>query len=108
MVESATAISLGDSVVDLVVSFETLKHLVEQDVFLSEIRTVLKPNGMLIISTPDKKVNFERNTDNPYYLKELFTHEFEDPIKNYFNNIKLYTQKFFVGSVIRKAVRASL
>jgi ubiquinone/menaquinone biosynthesis C-methylase UbiE len=100
MVGSATAIPLGDSVVDLVVSFETLEHLVEHDIFLSEIRRVLKPNGVLIMSTPDKKVYFERDPVNPYHLKELFTKEFEDLIKNYFNNVKLYTQKLFVGSVI--------
>lgn len=99
MVGSATAIPLGDGVVDLVVSFETLEHLVEQDVFLIEIRRVLKPNGVLIISSHDKKVYFERDPDNPYHLKELFTQEFEDLIKNYFNNVKLYTQKLFVGSV---------
>ena len=100
IVGSATAIPLEDKKVDVVVSFETLEHLVEQDLFLTEIKRVLKPGGILIMSTPDKKVYYERDADNPYHLKELFTQEFVDLISNYFKNLRLFTQKLFVGSVM--------
>ncbi|MFC7552845.1 class I SAM-dependent methyltransferase [Pseudoroseomonas wenyumeiae] len=37
------AIPVADASVDVVVSFETLEHLYEQDMFLAECRRVLRP-----------------------------------------------------------------
>ena len=41
---------------DVIVSFETLEHLVEQEAMLEEFKRVLKPGGTLIISTPDRPI----------------------------------------------------
>src|ERR1700712_2790399 len=49
----ARSLPLPDSSFDVAVSFETLEHLAEQDIFLSELRRVLRPGGLLVISTPD-------------------------------------------------------
>ena len=43
-----------DNSYDVVVSFETLEHLIEHDELVQEFRRVLKSDGRLIISTPDK------------------------------------------------------
>jgi 2-polyprenyl-3-methyl-5-hydroxy-6-metoxy-1,4-benzoquinol methylase len=107
IVGSATAIPLKDNSVDVVVSFETLEHLVEQNVFLAEIKRVLKPGGNMIMSTPDKKVYSERDPGNPYHLKELFTEDFVELIKNNFRNVRLYSQKLFVGSLITEHDRGN-
>ena len=47
---SVTAIPLPDHSVDMVVSFETIEHLTEQTEMLAEIRRVLIPEGILVIS----------------------------------------------------------
>ena len=44
----------GDRVFDAIVSFETIEHIDQPLVFLGNVRRVLKPNGVLIISTPNK------------------------------------------------------
>lgn len=48
----ARGIPLASASVDLVVSFETLEHFAEQEMFLAEVRRVLRPGGLLVISTP--------------------------------------------------------
>ncbi len=63
----AEKIPLGKSSVDTVVSLETLEHLRSPEKFITEISRVLKPRGMLILSTPNKEVSYE---DNPFHLKE--------------------------------------
>jgi 2-polyprenyl-3-methyl-5-hydroxy-6-metoxy-1,4-benzoquinol methylase len=40
---------------DPVVSFETLDHLAEHERILAEIKRVLVPGGILVISTPDRR-----------------------------------------------------
>src|SRR5258706_12690362 len=46
-----------NSSIDLVVCFETIEHIVNHDKLMAEIKRVLKPLGILIASTPDKKNN---------------------------------------------------
>src|SRR6478672_7942172 len=46
---SALAIPEKDNSFDVVVSFETLEHVVEHGTMMGEIKRVLKPKGMLII-----------------------------------------------------------
>jgi SAM-dependent methyltransferase len=57
---------------DAVVSFETIEHVVEDRPFLLEVRRVLQPGGMLLISTP----NGDRPgaTPNPWHVREYSLH----------------------------------
>jgi SAM-dependent methyltransferase len=43
---------LGDSAFDLVLSAETIEHVRDVQLFLSEIRRVLRPGGELALTTP--------------------------------------------------------
>ncbi len=43
-----------DNTFDRIISLETLEHTPKPMVFLSELRRVLKPNGLLIMSSPPK------------------------------------------------------
>ncbi len=49
---SATSLDFADATFDVVVSFETIEHLLEQAQMLAEIRRVLRPDGVLVISSP--------------------------------------------------------
>src|SRR6266511_4202337 len=55
LIGNVTQIPLKDNEVDLVVSFETIEHVHEHDKMLQECKRVMKEDGILIISTPDKK-----------------------------------------------------
>ena len=84
---------------DVVVSFETLEHLVEQEAFLEEVRRVLRPNGLLIISTPDRD-NYTNPAPNPFHLRELTRSEFMNLLSDYFAHVTLLVQHPIVGSVL--------
>lgn len=97
---SARAIPLPDASVDVVVSFETLEHLHEQEEMLQEIRRVLRDDGMLIISTPNKPVYNLSIDDNEYHVKELEREDFIALLKVQFANITLLGQKVMFGSLL--------
>src|SRR4030095_14399700 len=42
-----------DKSFDLITSFETLEHFHERTAFLAELHRVLRPNGLLLLSTPN-------------------------------------------------------
>lgn len=53
-VGSAAQIPLGDGSVDLVVSFETIEHVDDDEAFLVEAFRVLANDGLLVISAPNE------------------------------------------------------
>ncbi len=91
----------ADNSFDLVVSFETLEHLVEHQELIVEFKRVLKPDGVILISTPDKKEYSDKNNfDNEYHLKELYQHELEALISQSFKHSQWYGQKLMFNSSI--------
>jgi ubiquinone/menaquinone biosynthesis C-methylase UbiE len=97
---SAEKIPLADSIADVVVSFETIEHLVDHDTMLSEIKRILKQDGILIISTPDKKYySEETGYKNPYHKKEFYKEEFYSFLEKYFSYTDMYLQ--FCGGIFK-------
>lgn len=96
-----TAIPCGDKAFDAVVSFETLEHVGEHDTMLEEIKRVLQPGGLLLISTPDKK-NYSDRTgyQNPFHVKELYAGEFSALLQRHFKNIQVFNQQITLSSTI--------
>lgn len=94
-------IPLADHSVDVVVSFETIEHHDKHDQMVSEIKRVLKPDGLLIMSSPDRhEYNDVPGYNNPHHVKELYTQEFTNLLSKYFSNIELADQRVVVGSLI--------
>nr|WP_290693297.1 glycoside hydrolase family 99-like domain-containing protein [Halomonas sp. UBA3074] len=95
------AIPLPDSSVDVVVSFETIEHHDRHEAMMEEIKRVLRPEGLLIISSPDKHEYSEKpGYDNPYHVKELYKQEFEQLLKSHFANSTLIGQRVVYGSAM--------
>jgi ubiquinone/menaquinone biosynthesis C-methylase UbiE len=98
---SATEMPLATHSVDIVASFETIEHHDRHDDMLSEIKRVLKPNGLLIMSSPDK-LNYSESPGivNPFHVKELYADEFQRLIQSYFGKALFLSQKHVFGSII--------
>ena len=95
---SATQIPLPDSSIDVVVSFETIEHHDQHDEMMQEIKRILKPDGFLIMSTPQKAE--DGIIRHPYHVKELYLEEFESLIKKYFVHTHFVFQKSNFASII--------
>ncbi len=97
---SVDDIPLEDHSVDVVVSFETIEHVSAklQVRMMEEIKRVLKDDGILIISSPDKKYySEERSYVNPYHVHELYSSEFKALLEKYFSHIRFAGQRFLFG-----------
>ena len=55
----AVKLPIEDQSVDVVVSFETIEHFADQSGFVAEIDRVLRPDGLVIISSPDREIYSE-------------------------------------------------
>jgi ubiquinone/menaquinone biosynthesis C-methylase UbiE len=95
---SAESIPVDDKSIDVLVSFETIEHHDKHDEMFMEIKRVLKPNGILLMSSPDKKHYIQLGKNNPFHIKELFLEEFEKLVFKYFQYSEMYFQKCVNGS----------
>ena len=99
---SATNIEFPDGSFDVVVSFETIEHLAEQAEMLSEIRRVLRRNGLLIISSPNRPIYSEESGEhNEFHVKELDFQEFDTLLRSQFPKVKYFGQRLLMSSVIQ-------
>ncbi|MGH8589673.1 MAG: glycoside hydrolase family 99-like domain-containing protein [Gammaproteobacteria bacterium] len=100
-VGSCACIPLADANVDLVVSFETIEHHDRHLEMMQEIRRVLRPAGVLIISSPDKhEYSDVPNYKNEYHVKELYLSEFRDLLAAGFKHVRMLGQRVNFGSLV--------
>lgn len=100
-VGDATALELADQSVDVVVSFETLEHLHDQERLLDGFARVLTDDGLLLISSPDKHTYSDITGHvNEFHVRELYLPEFQQLLARHFPHVRLYGQKLLFQSAL--------
>jgi SAM-dependent methyltransferase len=77
---------LADNSFDTVVSFQVIEHIEEDELFLAEIKRVLKPGGMALLTTPNRKMSLTRN---PWHIREYLPDELRALAEPIFSEVKL-------------------
>lgn len=85
-----TRLDFDDNFFDMVCTFETIEHIKDYQKAIGEIYRVLKPGGMLIISTPNKAV-YSPDTKKPFY--PFHFHEF------YLRDLKTMLNSFRIKTI---------
>lgn len=98
---NAEKLPFENNIFDLIVSYETIEHVANYKQVVSEIKRVLKSDGLLIISTPNK-LNFsdKNNHKNAFHIKEFYELEFIALLQTQFTNCKLLHQEMTYSSFI--------
>lgn len=90
-------IDIPSNYFDAIISFETLEHVENQENMLSEFKRMLKPEGLLIISSPDREIITEKGgANNEFHINELSKREFTDLMKKYFFVEEIFGQTKYV------------
>lgn len=92
---SIAALPFPPATFDAAVSFETIEHVPRdlQEAFLGEVKRVLKPAGVLVISTPDKRVYSDLpGYHNEFHVQEFYRQEFRDFLGRHFKHVKFWEQ----------------
>lgn len=100
---SLEKLPFGNEEFDCIVSLEVIEHVDEniQQMFLKEAKRVLKPDGVLIMSTPNKAIYTDKSGyHNPYHIREFYPDEFKGFLYQEFNTLKLYNQSLYMVSNI--------
>lgn len=98
-------IKYPDRFFDAVVSFETIEHIPAPEAFLNEIRRILKPGGLLIISTPNRETTCDnKKVHAPFHIREFTLEEILALLED-FKDKKVFAQKMSYHRRIYKKLR---
>jgi ubiquinone/menaquinone biosynthesis C-methylase UbiE len=107
---SVEELPFDDSTFDVYTSFETIEHVPHPDRLLCEAVRVLKPDGALLISTPNRTLTnpgttLEGKPFNRFHLREWSLSEFDKLLREFFPSVELLTQAPFSHKYIRRLTR---
>ena len=94
-VSTCTALPFRSHAFDIVVAFEVIEHLQDYRAFLDECARVLRPEGLFIVSSPNKLYYAESRAQagpNPYHEHEFEADEFVSELKRVFAQVRLLLQ----------------
>ena len=101
VVGSCDSVPLPGASFDVVTSFETIEHHDKHDEMLREIKRVLKPEGILIISSPNRLTYSDKpGYTNPFHVKELYHDEFYELLRKQFKYVRVYGQRLATASFV--------
>jgi 2-polyprenyl-3-methyl-5-hydroxy-6-metoxy-1,4-benzoquinol methylase len=91
------ALPFDDDCVDLVVCFEVIEHLENSSQAIDELARVLRPGGVLLISSPNPA---EYLPGNEFHVHEFTPAELETELRRHFANVRLHAQSAWLGSLL--------
>lgn len=87
----------SDNEFDLAVCFEVIEHVEDPETVLDELARVLTPNGLLCVSTPNRRVY---PAGNPFHVHEYEPEELAETLRRRFQYVTLYRQTALLASGI--------
>lgn len=88
---------LDDLAADLIISLETIEHIKQDKKLLKEFFRILKPGGILILSTPNKAFSYRNlfsiKPINNYHIREYRRKKIFKLLSGHFENIEFFGQK---------------
>ncbi len=98
----------ADGSFDAIVAFEIIEHVREHEQVLAEVTRLLSDDGILVISTPDRRIYSEANGQvNPFHEHELSLDEFLQLLEGSFSHVAAWGQRTITGSYLNALSHAS-
>jgi len=79
--------NIADNSFDRVISFQVIEHIKDDLAFLREIKRVLKPGGLAIVTTPNISFTLTRN---PWHQREYQCQELENLAEKIFTKVEIH------------------
>lgn len=96
-VGDVTALDFEADHFDLVVCLEVIEHLEERDRALDELVRVLAPEGVLLVSSPNRDVYVP---GNPHHVHEYRPEELREALVRHLTNVELCRQHDWIVSAV--------
>lgn len=92
---SCETLPFSDAAFDLLTAFEVIEHLDRWQDLLAEAQRVLKPDGVFLVSTPNRDYYEQSRGEagpNPFHRHEFDYAEFQEALSARFAHVRIWTQ----------------
>lgn len=81
----------ADSEFDVIISFQVLEHIVDYNVYMGELKRVLSPAGIVVLTTPNSILRLDPGMKpwNPFHVREFTHRQLKSLLDNYFSNVQI-------------------
>ncbi|HKQ72064.1 MAG TPA: class I SAM-dependent methyltransferase [Polyangiaceae bacterium] len=105
-VADATCLPVPDGEYDVLVSFETIEHIEDDERYLAEASRVVKAGGLFLCSTPNREIidagkSIDQRPFNPFHVREYDEAELHARLARHFPSVTLYGQTRFGSRYVR-------
>lgn len=105
---TAEQLPFEDHTFDVVCSFETIEHLDHPELFLQEIKRVLKPGGNIILSCPNDPYYYKPGEPgNPFHKKQYTYFDFKQLAEKYLGQRVRYYLAYALNGFINLPIEES-
>lgn len=105
---TAEQLPFEDHTFDVVCSFETIEHLDHPELFLQEIRRVLKPGGNIILSCPNDPYYYKQGTPgNPFHKRQYTYFDFKQLAEKYLGQRVRYYLAYALNGFVNLPIEDS-
>lgn len=105
---TAEQLPFEDHTFDVICSFETIEHLDHPELFLQEIRRVLKPGGNIILSCPNDPYYYKQGTPgNPFHKRQYTYFDFKQLAEKYLGQRVRYYLAYALNGFVNLPIEES-
>jgi ubiquinone/menaquinone biosynthesis C-methylase UbiE len=83
---------------DVIVCFEAIEHISDPEKLLNEVKRLLVPDGLFLVSTPNKPEYKKTEPSNPFHVNELDFGEFQTMLSKHFKRTQFLGQRVYSNS----------
>jgi ubiquinone/menaquinone biosynthesis C-methylase UbiE len=77
-----------------IVTLETIEHIADDYEYSRELARILHPDGVCVLSTPNREHSEHHHRSNPYHVREYSEYELIRLLRRYFTTVDLFYQGF--------------
>ncbi len=98
---SITSVPLQPKGFDIITCFEAIEHISDHESLLTEIKRLLRPGGVLVLSSPNKSTYSDiSNFKNAFHEKELYFEDLFALMCRHFATVRFFGQRVTAASKI--------
>lgn len=102
---NALFLSIGTDVFDIAITFQVIEHISDPLKFINELKRVVKPSGLIIISTPNVADSIKGKYGNPFHINEMGYRDLDDLLRKSFEFFEIFGHTYKSQSTLMKMIR---
>ena len=102
---NALLLSIRDNSIDLAITFQVIEHIADAVKFINELRRVVKPSGLIIISTPNVTGPEKGKGKNRFHINEMNYSSLTNLLTKSFDSFEIFGHTYKSQSSLMRLIR---